>query len=233
MAYTPINFQDLPSTSTPVSAENLNHVQTQYQAAVDDSVPRVTTANRVYATTAAGEPTTFAVSSSATSGAVVQRSGTQVVVPATPTATTHATSKSYVDGAVSGAQDATKAGYVSVAPTGEFVMIGGSYRRIDATTWAAIADSGHEPLNTSTPTIVSSNRLRIPYTFTASKVISVSVTVDEAFAGAGSGGVRVGASVGLTYLDVYFYIGTSSTPVDPGALSTAGANIWVQGLFRV
>lgn len=42
MPYTRINFLNLPSTATPISAENLNAMQNQYDAAVNDLNPKIT-----------------------------------------------------------------------------------------------------------------------------------------------------------------------------------------------
>lgn len=97
MPYTPTNWKNSPDTSTPVNAENLNKAETQYAQAVADSVPRSTQASRVYGTSAGGAQTTYQVSNGTASGAVVQRSGTQIIVTPEPTNAQSATAKVYVD----------------------------------------------------------------------------------------------------------------------------------------
>lgn len=113
------------------------------------------------------------------------------------------------------------------------VHVGATIRRVSTTEWAYIDDTGHTPVGFTSISIVNSNRVRVFYDFTADKVVTFQATVDESFAAAGSGGVRCGASAGLTYTDIYFYMGASDTPVDPGLLSTAGANVWLSGTFLV
>jgi hypothetical protein len=106
--------------------------------------------------------------------------------------------------------------------------VSGTIRWVDPTTWEAITDAGHEPTGIASVELMA-NRVRIHHDFTATKVSSVQVTPDEAFA---SVAVRTGASVGLTYTDVFFYLpATGSTPVNPALLTKAGANVWVTGIF--
>jgi hypothetical protein len=40
MAYTKQNWENSPSTATPITATALNHLETQYEEAVADSIPR-------------------------------------------------------------------------------------------------------------------------------------------------------------------------------------------------
>lgn len=93
--------------------------------------------------------------------------------------------------------------------------------------WVAINDAGHTPTGIyqiqTLPTCV-----RVWYSFTPTTISSVQATPDESFAAAG---VRVGASVGLEYVDVFFYMGTSQTPVNPALLTRANANVWLTGWF--
>lgn len=108
-------------------------------------------------------------------------------------------------------------------------------RRTSLTTWEIVSDSDHEPLNAASVAIVTSGSqkfLRLTYAFTAAKIHSSHVTLDEGFA-ACVPAIRVGQSVGMTHMDIYLYEGTSSAPVDPGLYSKAGANLWVSGLFTV
>lgn len=107
-------------------------------------------------------------------------------------------------------------------------QIGACLRRKSLTEWCVLDDAGHTPVGADRVEIVGKNRVRLHYDFTAHKVVTFSATPDEQFAAAN---VRCGASVGLRYADIYFYMGASSVPVDPGLLAKAGANIWVHGLF--
>lgn len=106
-------------------------------------------------------------------------------------------------------------------------LISGTVRYVNKTTWVVIQDDYHQPSGFGRVE-VRSDRLRVYYTFTAQHVSSMQVTPDDAFAAAG---VRMGASVGLGYVDIFFYMGASSKPVGPGLLSRKGANVWITGVF--
>jgi len=109
-------------------------------------------------------------------------------------------------------------------------LIGCTIRRVDATTWQALDDAGHSPENIF-GVEYRSTCVRVHYAFTASKVITTAVTPDESFA---ASDVRVGASVGLSYLDVSFYMNAyGTTAIDPALMTKAGANVWVDGRFEV
>lgn len=111
----------------------------------------------------------------------------------------------------------------------ELRQIGACLRRTGLTSWVCLDDSGHTSVGVESVEIVGKSRVRVRYDFTADKVVTFSCTPDEVFTAAG---VRCGASVGLSYADIYFYMGASKVPVDPGLLSAAGANVWVSGLFK-
>lgn len=132
---------------------------------------------------------------------------------------------------VDNTSDANKPGFPRGTTGTKYRMVACTIRRVDATTWTALTDSGHQPTGVSAVTIEGGNRIRITYNFTATKVVTAIATPDEAFAAVS--GMRIGASVGLNSMDVYVYIGTNTAPSDPGALSTAGANIWIYGVFEV
>ena len=65
-----------------------------------DKVTWTATLDRTYIIDTTWTQTTYNVSQGASSNAIVRRSGTQVIVPITPTDSCHATSKCYVDDAV-------------------------------------------------------------------------------------------------------------------------------------
>lgn len=103
------------------------------------------------------------------------------------------------------------------------VSVMGTIRWTSSTSWVALTDAGHQPQGIASVQVLPS-RVRVYYETAVSKVGVCSVTPDEGFAATN---VRVGASVGLSYLDVFFYQGTSSTPLSPATLSKRGANVWV------
>ncbi len=106
--------------------------------------------------------------------------------------------------------------------------VSGTIRWVSASQWVVLDDAGHVPNGIESVTVTSSY-VRVDYDFTATTVSSVQVTPDEGFA---SSNVRVGASVGLDYMLIYFYMPSSgSTPVNPTLLSKAGANVWITGWF--
>jgi hypothetical protein len=117
----------------------------------------------------------------------------------------------------------------TTSPVDSMAMVSGTIRWVSSTQWIVLDDAGHTPTGISSVTLLP-DRVRVNYNFTATKVSSLQVTPDEAFS---SASVRVGASVGLTYADIYFYMGTSQTPVNPALLSKSGANVWLTGFFNI
>ena len=105
--------------------------------------------------------------------------------------------------------------------------VSGTIRWQSPTTWAPIHDAGHEPVGIKDVQVLR-DRLRVRYDFTAAKVVELQVTPDESFTAAN---VRCGASVGLSYTDVFCYMPGKSTPVDPSLLTRKGGNIWLSGEF--
>lgn len=99
--------------------------------------------------------------------------------------------------------------------------------RHSASGWYVINDVGHVPTGFGTITTMA-DRVRVHYAFIPNTVSSFQATTDEGFA---SAAVRVGASVALTHVDVFFYMGTSQTPVNPALLTKANANVWLTGWF--
>lgn len=72
--------------------------------------------------------------------------------------------------------------------------------RFDGTNWTLIDDADHTPLNIESITDISGGGFRITYSKAATEVRTLVATPDEAYARWGMGS---GASVGLTYSDVY------------------------------
>lgn len=117
--------------------------------------------------------------------------------------------------------------------TGRLEIMGTISRGSSGTgTWAPLSDSGHTPLGFGSIS-KGTDFLRIYYGFNAKKVVTFSATLDESFSGS-SAKIAVGASVGLTYADLYFYFhnGTGTPPPqDPNALTTPNGNVWIHGVF--
>lgn len=125
MAYVKQSWSNSPNTASPISADRLNHLETQYEEAVAASVPRTVQPGRVYTTGPGGSQTTKILTPGTVSDAVVQRDGQHVRVPLSPTSPDHAASKDYVDtrqggGGVSGpeADDKVIRGVIGT-PVGE------------------------------------------------------------------------------------------------------------------
>lgn len=94
--------------------------------------------------------------------------------------------------------------------------------------WETIEDAGHESTGVD-HVDTTTTYVRVFYTFTATKVQTCQVTPDETLAR----DVNVGASVGLAYFDLYFWIGTGTTPANPLLVSRAGGNIWITCFHRI
>jgi len=104
-------------------------------------------------------------------------------------------------------------------------LVSGTIRWASKTRWTVLTDAGHQPTGLSRVE-VRKDRIRVHYGFTAAKVGSLQATPDETYTAAN---VRVGASVGLTYVDLFFYKGTKR--LNPATLSHKGANVWITGTF--
>lgn len=106
----------------------------------------------------------------------------------------------------------------------DLTPVSGTIRWVNSTTWVVLDDAGHEPVGIESVTLFPSF-VRVDYDFTADEVGSCQVTADESFAQAD---VRVGASVGVDYLDISFFMPSwGTTPVPPSLLSKAAANVWI------
>lgn len=112
-------------------------------------------------------------------------------------------------------------------PTPVATAIAGTIRRLSSKSWGVIDDGVHQPIGIGRVEL-RKDRVRVFYDFRATTIGSVDVTVDDTFAAAG---LRAGASVGTTFLDIKFYMGTSTKPVNPALLTRAGGNIWITGSF--
>ncbi len=102
-------------------------------------------------------------------------------------------------------------------------QVQGTVRWASPTAWSTVIDDAHDAIGIDYPELML-DRVRVHYEQDASRVLVCSVTPDEGFTAAG---VRVGASVRLNAVDLLFYMGSSSTPVDPSKLTRAGANVWI------
>lgn len=115
-------------------------------------------------------------------------------------------------------------GFETVTPpvnNGTFEVFGAI--RNNGTGWSKIQDSEHQPLNIDTVTDMGSF-VRITYGKTASKVGTLLITPDETYAQSGH---TAGASVGLSYADIYFaQNGVAKTPAQ---VSATWGNFWIYG----
>lgn len=107
------------------------------------------------------------------------------------------------------------------------ITVSGTVRYNSKYTWKVVDDAYHDASGIKSAQPLK-DRLRIWLDFTATKVGSVQVTPDDKYA---SAGIRLGASAGLAYIDVFFYKGSSSKPIAPYKLNKAGSNVWVTGAF--
>lgn len=149
-----------------------------------------------------------------------------------PTATTTEAPVTPVEAAVTETQPAPAPEPApTVEPSTEPTIeeVGGSIRWASKTKWGFIDDATHQPYGVSRVE-VRKDRVRIHFDFKATQVRDFDISVDESFA---SVNVRAGSSVGLSYADVFFYMGSKSKPVNPALLSKAGANVWFSGSFLV
>jgi hypothetical protein len=108
-------------------------------------------------------------------------------------------------------------------------IVAGVIRR-DVSSWRILSDSGHEPIGLKSVQSITDTKPRIRVNFEKrfNKVISFSVTPDEAYAPL----FRIGASVSFDYTDLYVYdnSGMLVNPLDPRLLIPY-SNFWVQGFF--
>lgn len=120
--------------------------------------------------------------------------------------------------------------FASCMVDAENISVSGTIRSTSLDNWTVLNNSEHEPTNIlsvkSFPGYV-----RINYTFTASKVHYLIATPDETFAGRG---YIIGASVGLSYSNIYIYkyINGVVTLIDPQTIASSGGNIWIVGEFE-
>lgn len=230
MTYEPQTWEDAPARTTPLTAARLNYMETQYQEALDvlrGATPGTLDTLEKLATAINNDPA-FNTTLTALLAAKAP------LASPTFTGTVSGITKSMVGlGNVDNTSDALKPGFPKGTTGTKYRMVACTIRRVSTTVWEALTDSGHQPTGVSAVTIEGANRVRLTYDFTATKVVTFAATLDESFA-ASTALVRCGASVGTSFADVYFYTSSGgSTPVDPGTLSTAGANVWIFGVFEV
>jgi len=103
------------------------------------------------------------------------------------------------------------------------LIVQGTIRWQSPTSWTSITDDGHTNTGIANVELLP-DRVRIHYTQTATRVRVCTTTPDEAFTAAA---VRTGASAALTHVDILFYMGTNTSPVNPALLTRKGANVWV------
>jgi hypothetical protein len=108
-------------------------------------------------------------------------------------------------------------------------IIAGALRNT-GTGWHVIDDTGHEPSGI-TGLIQQADHLEVQHAVGAVRVVSMTVTVDETYAGTG---LRVGASAGKTLSRIYLYAGADGSPaVDPATVCATNGNLWISGLLQL
>lgn len=108
----------------------------------------------------------------------------------------------------------------------EYTLVAGVIRN-SGNGWALLNDDGHEPIGI---TGVSQDDQKIIITYAPqSKVIALTVTVDETMA---AEGYSVGASVGLDTTRIYIY-DKDNNAVNPKDYVNKLGNIWIEGYFKM
>lgn len=114
-------------------------------------------------------------------------------------------------------------------------LITGRYQEVHAIiraqsngTWVLLNDTDHTPIGAASVS-QSSTGITLHFDFTATKVHSFIVALDETMA---KERVHCGASVALNSAFIQLFE-TSSTPVDPSLYANPSANLWVTGKFTV
>lgn len=110
---------------------------------------------------------------------------------------------------------------VSAATSPHTMYLSGTVR-CTAGTWAAVNDTAHHPYGITSVTS-SSTWVRVAHA-TIPAVGSVQATADETYV---ADDVTVGASVGLSYIELHFAQG--GVPVAPSSVCTAYSNVWLTG----
>lgn len=93
--------------------------------------------------------------------------------------------------------------------------------------WSILSNSGHEPSNCLSITTFP-DHIQVNYGVTASRVGAINVSPDETFA---QQGLRAGASVGLSFSNVYMYDSTGVL-LPPTSVVSAGGNWFFEGALR-
>lgn len=105
------------------------------------------------------------------------------------------------------------------------VSVAGVLRNVGAG-WSLLNNSTHAPYRFTTVTDMGAY-LRVNFDQTFAKVGAVAVSPDEEFARVG---YRAGASVGLSYLNLYMY-DSAGLPLLPVDVVTPTGNWWLTGVM--
>lgn len=93
--------------------------------------------------------------------------------------------------------------------------------------WDVLDDSTHESIGVASVS-EDTSKITITFDFTATKVVSFVATPDETYTGSDIS--SIGASVAVTYAELYL-TNAAGSAVDPTSLTNGSGNIWFQGLF--
>lgn len=128
-------------------------------------------------------------------------------------------------GAHTGLTDNDHPQYIRTATSG-YVEIFGILRKTGGT-WSILDDANHTPVGLSSVS-ADATKLTVTYSSTFAETGAVSVTVDETWAAS----YLVGASVGLSSMDIYIKDLTGSAVNPTSVADAAGANIWIRALMK-
>ena len=109
----------------------------------------------------------------------------------------------------------------------QYMVVAGVIQHDGGSGWQLIPGGSHDDINIST-VVADSTKIRVTYTFTATKAVVGMATPDETFI---NGNYATGASVGLTFMDIY--IAQAGVAKNPTTTNIANANIWIFGIFVV
>lgn len=115
-------------------------------------------------------------------------------------------------------------GYL-IGETGtSYTVIGGVIRNNGASDWV-LYGGAHTPIHLSTVS-ADATKIRVTYDFTATAVCVGIVTPNQELI---QDEILAGASVGLSYMDIYLAQG--GVELDPRAVNLTDGAIWIFGIF--
>lgn len=117
------------------------------------------------------------------------------------------------------------------SPHTNIVHVAGALRIFEDHKWNFIRDNLHEPINSKSVEVID-DHIRVNFTFTANKIGTLLVNVDEQYA---SLGMICGASIDLSYANIYCYVLNNGhmEKIRPEKMYMPGSNLFYSGDFEV